>query len=83
MSKTTNRELAKWLARGNGEWRHEPSNSGTVYTTYKYNESDADKPITRNLEGQDIVIRKWHDKEWHEPVDEYLYNNHKELRCEN
>lgn len=73
MNNVTNRDLAKWLALGQGEWMHSPSNSGTVYMTYKYNEIDADKPITRNSEGQGIVVRKWHDKEWHEPTDKYLY----------
>ena len=71
----THRELAQWCAQGKGEWKHLPSHSGTVYKTYKYNETNADKPIARNLEGQDIVVRKWHDKEWHEPADKYLYDN--------
>ena len=50
----TNRQLAKWLAEGNGEWKHSPSHSGTVYTTYKYNELEADKQVAINNDGQII-----------------------------
>lgn len=69
----TNRLLAKWLAEGNGEWKHSPSHSGIVYTTYKYFESEADKQVSINSDGQIILVRRWEDEEWHSPTYDYLF----------
>ena len=69
----THRELAQWCAQGKGEWKHLPSHSGTVYTTYKYNKNLADcymaeDPTTNQL----VVVRRWDDKEWRVPTKKYL-----------
>ena len=67
----THSKLAELMALGYGVWKHEPSHSGTCYTTYKFNEEDWDKEITINSEGQKILIRKFHDEKdegWHEPM---------------
>lgn len=69
----TNRQLARWLAEGKGEWKHSPSHSGIVYTTYKYLESEADQPVSINNDGQIIMVRRWEDKEWHSPTRDYLF----------
>ena len=72
----THRELAKWYAQGKGEWMHRPSNSGTVYTMYKYNEGEADCCITEHaITKQRIVVRRWNSMEWSDPTKEYLLNN--------
>ena len=68
----TNRELAEWSAKGKGEWMHCPSNSGVVYTTYKYVGTEADEPLTPNSEGQIIVVRKWEDPNWQLPTKKYI-----------
>lgn len=67
----TNKELAEWLAEGNGEWKHEPSHSEKVYDFYWFDPKDADKKITINEEGQRIVVRKYGDSEWHSPTYDY------------
>lgn len=69
----TNRLLTKWLAEGNGEWKHSPSHSGMVYTTYKYLETEADKQVSINNDGQIILVRRWGDKEFHSPTYDYLF----------
>lgn len=69
----TNRLLAKWLAEGNGEWKHSPSHSGMVYTTYKYLETEADEQVSINNDGQIILVRRWGDKEFHSPTYDYLF----------
>lgn len=68
----THRELAQWCAQGKGEWKHLPSNSGVVYTTYKYNENLADCFIADATTSQLVVVRRWGDKEWRVPTKEYL-----------
>lgn len=72
MEPATHRELAQWCALGKGEWKHLPSNSGVVYTTYKYNEDLADCFITDQTTNQLVVVRRWGDKEWRVPTEEYL-----------
>ena len=74
----THRELVKWCAQGKGEWMHRPSNSGTVYTIYKYNEGEADCCITEHaITKQRIVVRRWNSMEWNAPTKECLYDNAK------
>ena len=58
--KMTNRELAKWLAQGNGQWRR-IANKDTVALSYCYSIFD-DKEIPDG-----IMIRGWDETEWHEP----------------
>lgn len=70
----THRELAELMASGWGEWTHNPSHSGTVYTTYKYTEDEANEPIGKNSDGQEILIRKFRETAWIAPTKE-VYNN--------
>ena len=56
----TNKELAKWLAQGNGQWRAVGANA--VSTTYSYGIFD-DKEVPNNIE-----IRGWDEAEWREPI---------------
>jgi len=60
----TNRELAEWLAKGNGEVR---TNGQYVYTHWNYVSSDANKIITSL-----IFVKKFEDDDWHKPTAEYL-----------
>jgi hypothetical protein len=57
----TNRELARWLARGNGQVKHHASNY-TLNTLNAYNVHDDDKECPDYL-----LIRGWDEEEWHEP----------------
>ena len=62
--RATNRELAKWLSNGNGQIHF---SGGTVWTEYNYDfgqDDDACSTFTK--------VRKWSDKEWHEPTLDYL-----------
>lgn len=63
----TNRELAKWLAQGNGEYTREEWND--VYATYtSYIKKEENKPVDDRR-----LIRKWDDEEWHKPTREYAF----------
>lgn len=55
----TNRELAKWLAEGNGQ-KIDDSNK-FAYTAYAYKDDD-NAPCRK-----DVMIRAWNETEWHEP----------------
>lgn len=59
----TNHELAMWCAKGFGQWKHSPSNSGTVYHTYWVMEDKEDCFVEAN-----IVIRPWETDEWIKPT---------------
>lgn len=63
-SKTvTYRELARWLAKGNGEvmW------ANNVLSNWNYSTDDEAKALDENLS-----VRNWDDTEWHKPTREYL-----------
>ncbi len=60
----TNRELAKWLAQGNGEWRNTSPIMSSRSTDLIYTE-DADPALN-------VHVRKWDDAEWHEPTVDYM-----------
>ena len=79
----THRQLAQLMASGQYEWKHDPSNSGTVYTTYKYFEKEADKELSVNEQGQKILIRRFTDTEWTEPTLQAFkdFENHYSLRA--
>ena len=62
--RATNRELAKWLAQGNGQYQ---VSGGTIWTEHHYNIGQDDDACSNF-----IKVRKWCDKEWHEPTLEYL-----------
>lgn len=56
----TNRELAMWLSKGNGEIC-----MSDIKLTYHQYEKD-DELVT------DILVRKWCDDGWHKPTRQYL-----------
>ena len=61
--RATNRELAKWLAQGNGEAKCVK----TVFIHFTYGETEANDNV-----GENVSARKWDETEWHEPTREYL-----------
>lgn len=61
----TNRELARWLAQGNGEMRR--GNMSMVFTSLSYASALGNDPID-----EFTLVRKWDDTEWHNPTREYL-----------
>ena len=62
--RATNRELAKWLAQGNGQ---KSGNKGIACISYSYGHLADDCEIDKN-----VVVRKWDDTEWHEPDVQYM-----------
>ena len=61
----TNRELARWLAQGNGQRFGDNDFAATsTFATFSDDEDDA-------VKGQ--LVRKWDDDEWHEPTVDYLF----------
>ena len=59
----TNRELARWLAEGKGQYRR----ILTTASTFTYANEDENNSVNELL-----VVRKWDDTEWHKPTREYL-----------
>ena len=59
----TYRELARWLAEGNGEvmW------ANNVLSNWNYSTDEESKDLDESLS-----VRKWDDTEWHKPTREYL-----------
>lgn len=68
--RATNRELSRWLAQGNGEWKHEAFCTANI--GMQYDEDVRDKQLYDN-----VVVRKWSDTEWHEPDVDYLFGGEK------
>ena len=62
--RATNRELAKWLVLGNGQYQ---VSGGKIWTEHPYDIGQDDDACSRF-----IKARKWDDTEWHEPTREYL-----------
>lgn len=62
--RATNRELAKWLITGCGEYSNQ---IGLVTTAYTYDESDTNKAVNNY-----VKVRKWDDIAWHEPTIDYM-----------
>jgi hypothetical protein len=62
----THRELARWLAQGNGEVKGRGDDLVT-YTWLPYPIDDADKPVPEK-----VFVRTWDDEDWHAPTREYL-----------
>ena len=61
----TNLELAKWLAKGNGMVKTSGGScvcSNFCLTTYNIDDTCSNE----------WVVRKWDDKEWHEPTADYM-----------
>ena len=64
----TNRELARWLVQGNGEWGRIYSDEvKTVNTSWWYEPGFESGTLQ-----YDIRVRKWDDTEWHEPDVQYM-----------
>lgn len=66
LRRVTNRELAKWLAQGNGEWCNIRT-STSICSNYSYCYNDSNNLLTDT-----IRVRKWDDTEWHEPTVDYM-----------
>ena len=64
--RATNLELMKWLAQGKGILKI--SETASVYTKV----DDLNERILGNDCPTGIVVRKWEDKEWHEPTVDYM-----------
>lgn len=62
--RATNRELAEWLAKGNGQ---KSGNKGIACVSYSYGHLADDCEIEKT-----VVVRKWEDNEWHEPTVDYM-----------
>lgn len=59
----TYRELARWLAKGNGEVML----SKSVFSNFNYSNDDENNALDKRF-----TVRKWDDTEWHKPTREYL-----------
>lgn len=59
----TYRDLARWLANGNGEVK----SANTVCANWNYYAESENKSIPNYFS-----VRKWDDTEWHKPTREYL-----------
>ena len=57
--RATNRELAKWLAQGNGQ-----VSVRDISTLYHYDATLGDNGVV----SQYFKVRKWDDTDWHEPT---------------
>ena len=59
----TYRELASWLAEGNGEvmW------ANNVLSNWNYSTDEENKALDESLS-----VRKWDDTEWHKPTRKYI-----------
>lgn len=55
----TNRELARWLAQGNGQ---KATINGNAACYHIYDLDDDNKEV------EDCMIRGWDEAEWHEPI---------------
>lgn len=64
--RATNRELIKWLAQGNGLFKRSPGNIVWSYIGF------SDEIEIEDECNLDVLIRKWDDKEWHEPTTDYM-----------
>ena len=59
----TYRELARWLAEGNGE----VLSGNTCLPNWNYNRIQENDSVSETM-----LVRKWDDTEWHKPTREYL-----------
>lgn len=59
----TYRELARWLAKGKGQYRK----ILTTASTFTYANEEENNSVEEWL-----YVRKWDDTEWHKPTREYL-----------
>ena len=64
--RATNREVAKWLAKGNGEWCNCIGDSSRAAIEWWYDQGHSE------TKANNVFVRKWDDIEWHEPTLEYM-----------
>lgn len=65
----TYRELSRWLAQGNGEYCYYGDDSrckSDCFNELRYRDEDGDETV------RDIMVRKWNDTEWYNPIASYL-----------
>ena len=69
--RATNRELAKWLAHGNGEksYAFADGSGYSVSCDFIYDLTEENRPLP---EHDRLLVRKWDDTEWHEPTADYM-----------
>ena len=65
--RATNRELSRWLAQGNGEYRDTCIARTLCTANFTYAIDKGDKHLEPFIE-----VRKWSDTEWHEPTVDYM-----------
>jgi len=63
----TNRELAKWLAQGKGEWCNCIGDNQRASIEWWYDQGYSEEAA------KNVFVRKWDDTEWHEPDVEYMW----------
>lgn len=66
--RATKRELAMWLARGNGEMSSDHPAVSLVINNKPYEKKHGEDPVDN-----DTIIRKWEDADWHEPTVDYMF----------
>ena len=62
----TNRELARWLAQGNGEWCNCIGDISRAAIEWWYDQGHSE------TKANNVFVRKWEDTEWHTPDVEYM-----------
>ena len=62
----TNRELARWLAKGNGEYYKDNCDGWESHRCIEYQYDQDNLPVSN------VMVRKWEDEEWHLPTREYM-----------
>lgn len=62
----TNRELARWLAQGNGEYYEYDCDGWESHRCIEYQYEQDNLPVST------VMVIKWEDEEWHNPTREYL-----------
>lgn len=60
----TNRELSRWLAQGNGEYRE--VHNDRCYVEFIYHCGKENGIV------YGVMVRKWDDDEWHTPTRKYM-----------
>ena len=59
----TNIQLAEWVSKGFGLIKR----AGYITNHVSFDEESENSPV-----GDEILVRKWDDTEWHKPTREYL-----------
>lgn len=67
--RATNRELARWLAQGNGEWGISKFGVIEKAEICWFYDTGYEKETLQS----ELRVRKWSDTEWHEPTVDYLF----------